>query len=173
MGALINIVCELKITSGSKKNCVKISWWSDSEFKSYKRKTVLRGHEIHSSVQLKVMSVVPEDTPYFDLNRNMFSCSGRKWLIVGLEIQWGEEELYKWAAWRGLLWCIFKSQSIDNNRALKSSIAPRLPIQAKPSYLVPIKYEFLTSNNLMLSTVYLWISDIKYLHSSTSQEYKI
>ena len=34
-GALINMVCEPKITSGSKKNCVKISWWSDSEFKSY------------------------------------------------------------------------------------------------------------------------------------------
>ena len=26
VGALINIVCELKNTSGSKKNCVKISW---------------------------------------------------------------------------------------------------------------------------------------------------
>ena len=26
VGALINIVCELNITSGSKKNCVKISW---------------------------------------------------------------------------------------------------------------------------------------------------
>ena len=35
VGALINMVCEPKITSESKKNCVKISWWSDSEFKSY------------------------------------------------------------------------------------------------------------------------------------------
>ena len=35
VGALINMACEPKITSGSKKNCVKISWWSDSEFKSY------------------------------------------------------------------------------------------------------------------------------------------
>ena len=26
VGALINIVCEPKITSESKKNCVKISW---------------------------------------------------------------------------------------------------------------------------------------------------
>ena len=24
--ALINIICELKITSGSKKNCLKIPW---------------------------------------------------------------------------------------------------------------------------------------------------
>ena len=35
VGALINMVCEPKNTSGSKKKCVKISWWSDSEFKSY------------------------------------------------------------------------------------------------------------------------------------------
>ena len=34
VGALINMVCEPKITSGSKKNWVKISWWSESEFKS-------------------------------------------------------------------------------------------------------------------------------------------
>ena len=26
VGALINMVCEPKISSGSKKNCVKISW---------------------------------------------------------------------------------------------------------------------------------------------------
>ena len=26
VGALMNMVCELKITSGLKKNCVKISW---------------------------------------------------------------------------------------------------------------------------------------------------
>ena len=26
VGALINIVCELRITSGFKKNCVKMSW---------------------------------------------------------------------------------------------------------------------------------------------------
>ena len=35
VGALINMVCELKITTGSKKNCVKISWWSDIALKSY------------------------------------------------------------------------------------------------------------------------------------------
>ena len=35
VGALMNMVCELKITSGSKKNCVKISWWSDIALKSY------------------------------------------------------------------------------------------------------------------------------------------
>ena len=35
MGALINMVCEIKITSGSKKNCVKISWWSDVASESY------------------------------------------------------------------------------------------------------------------------------------------
>ena len=35
VGALINMACELKITLGFKKNYVKISWWSDSEFKSY------------------------------------------------------------------------------------------------------------------------------------------
>ena len=29
VGALINMIYELKITSGSKKNCEKISWWSD------------------------------------------------------------------------------------------------------------------------------------------------
>ena len=59
VGALINIVYELKITSWSKKICVKISWWSDSEFKSYKRKTVLRGHEIHSSTQLTTQELKP------------------------------------------------------------------------------------------------------------------
>ena len=32
---LINMVCELKITSGSEKNHVKILWWSDIPFKSY------------------------------------------------------------------------------------------------------------------------------------------
>ena len=49
VGALMNMECELKITSWSKKNCVKISLWSEIAPKSYKRKTVLRGHEIHSS----------------------------------------------------------------------------------------------------------------------------
>ena len=48
MEASINMICELKITSGSKKNCVKIPWWSDIPLKSYQRETVLRGHEIHS-----------------------------------------------------------------------------------------------------------------------------
>ena len=42
------MICNLKITSRSEKNCVKISWWSDIPLKSYQRKTVLRGHEIHS-----------------------------------------------------------------------------------------------------------------------------
>ena len=42
------MICELEITSGSKKNCVRISQWSDIPLKSYQRKTVLRGHEIHS-----------------------------------------------------------------------------------------------------------------------------
>ena len=46
------MTCELKITSGSKKNCVKIPWWSDIPLKSYQRKTVLRGLEIHSSLVL-------------------------------------------------------------------------------------------------------------------------
>ena len=35
VGALINMVNELKITSGSEKNCVKISWWSDVALESY------------------------------------------------------------------------------------------------------------------------------------------
>ena len=35
VGALINMVCELKITSGFGKNCVKISWWSDVALESY------------------------------------------------------------------------------------------------------------------------------------------
>ena len=35
VGALINMVYELKITSGSKKHCVKISWWSDVALESY------------------------------------------------------------------------------------------------------------------------------------------
>ena len=35
VGALINMVYELKITSGSEKNCVKISWWSDVALESY------------------------------------------------------------------------------------------------------------------------------------------
>ena len=43
------MICELKITSGSKKNCVKIPWLSDIPLKSYQRKTVLLGHEIHSN----------------------------------------------------------------------------------------------------------------------------
>ena len=42
------MICDLKITSWSEKNCVKISWSSDIPLKSYQRKTVLRGHEIHS-----------------------------------------------------------------------------------------------------------------------------
>ena len=33
--ALINMVCELKITSGSKENCVKIPRWSDILLNSY------------------------------------------------------------------------------------------------------------------------------------------
>ena len=55
MKALINMTCELKITSGSKKNCVKIPWWSDIPLKSYQRKTVLRGLEIHSRVTMLIM----------------------------------------------------------------------------------------------------------------------
>ena len=35
VGALINMVCELKITSWSQKNCVKISLWSEIALKSY------------------------------------------------------------------------------------------------------------------------------------------
>ena len=49
VGAFISMVCESKITSGSKKNCVKISWRPDVALESYLRKTVLRGHEIHSN----------------------------------------------------------------------------------------------------------------------------
>ena len=33
--ALLNMVCKLKNTSGSTKNCVKISWWSDVALESY------------------------------------------------------------------------------------------------------------------------------------------
>ena len=56
--ALINMVCDLKITSVSEKNCIKISWWSDIPLKRYQRKTVLRGHEIHSSsVIIKTCSI--------------------------------------------------------------------------------------------------------------------
>ena len=35
VGALINMVYELKIISWSKKNCVKISCWSDVALESY------------------------------------------------------------------------------------------------------------------------------------------
>ena len=43
----INMVCELKITSGSKNNCVKIPWGSDiSEKQCY------AADEIHSSVYI-------------------------------------------------------------------------------------------------------------------------
>ena len=35
VGALINMVYELKMTSWSKKNCLKISWWSDVALESY------------------------------------------------------------------------------------------------------------------------------------------
>ena len=33
--ALINMVCRLNITSVFKKNCVKISWWSDVALECY------------------------------------------------------------------------------------------------------------------------------------------
>ena len=33
--ALINMICELKITSGFKNNCVKIPWWSEILMNSY------------------------------------------------------------------------------------------------------------------------------------------
>ena len=33
--ALINMACELKITAGSTKNCVKVLWISDISLKSY------------------------------------------------------------------------------------------------------------------------------------------
>ena len=46
------MICDLKITSGYEKNCVKISWWTDIPLKSYHRKTVLRGHEIHSKMMI-------------------------------------------------------------------------------------------------------------------------
>ena len=35
VGVLINMAYELKILQGLKKNCVKISWWSDVALKSY------------------------------------------------------------------------------------------------------------------------------------------
>ena len=35
IGALINMIWKLKITSGSKENCVKISWWSDTALYIY------------------------------------------------------------------------------------------------------------------------------------------
>ena len=35
VGALINMVYEVKITSWLKKNCVQISWWSDVALESY------------------------------------------------------------------------------------------------------------------------------------------
>ena len=35
VGALINMVYKLIINSGFKKNCVKISWWSDVALESY------------------------------------------------------------------------------------------------------------------------------------------
>ena len=35
VGALVNMVCELKNTSGSKKNCVKILWRSNVALESY------------------------------------------------------------------------------------------------------------------------------------------
>ena len=68
--ALINMVCELKITLGSKKNCVKISWWSDIVLESYQRKTVLRGHEIHSSYQ-----PLPENNKQVQIKKKTFNSS--------------------------------------------------------------------------------------------------
>ena len=35
VGALTNMVCELRITSECKENCEKISWWSDIALRSY------------------------------------------------------------------------------------------------------------------------------------------
>ena len=49
VGALINMVCELKITSWSKKMRKNRMLILHSIKKLLKRKTVLRGHEIHSS----------------------------------------------------------------------------------------------------------------------------
>ena len=64
------MVCELKITSGSKINCVKISWWSDIALKSYYRKTVLSGHEIHSSL-LCCTDIAKENFAYLFLVLNV------------------------------------------------------------------------------------------------------
>ena len=52
--ALINMVCELKITAGSTKNCAKVPWWSDISLNSYWPKTQKQGYaayEIHSRIQ--------------------------------------------------------------------------------------------------------------------------
>ena len=73
MGALINMICELEITSGSKKNCVKNSQWSDISLKSYQRKTVLRGHEIHSSAST-VTSVTPANFDLFGRDIMLITC---------------------------------------------------------------------------------------------------
>ena len=35
VGALMKMVYKLKITSGFKKKCAKISWWSDFALESY------------------------------------------------------------------------------------------------------------------------------------------
>ena len=46
--ALINMVCELKITAGSLKNGVRITWRSDILLNSY-QKTGYAAYEIYSS----------------------------------------------------------------------------------------------------------------------------
>ena len=45
--ALINMVCELKITLGSKENCVKIPWCSDTRLKVISEKQGNAAYEIH------------------------------------------------------------------------------------------------------------------------------
>ena len=50
--ALINMVCELKITSGSKENCVKIPWSSDTQLIVISEKQGNGAVEIHSRLYI-------------------------------------------------------------------------------------------------------------------------
>ena len=52
------MICELKINSDSKKKLRKNSMVIRHSVKNYQRKTVLRGHEMHSSSNLSHSTVL-------------------------------------------------------------------------------------------------------------------
>ena len=64
--ALINMVREVKITSGP-KNCVKIQWWSDIMLKSYLRKSVT---QLMKYILIHKKSIISEIQANFKFDAN-------------------------------------------------------------------------------------------------------